>query len=257
MRQLRELWSYREMIIMLVRRELRGRYKGSVLGFFWTFLNPLLQLAVYTAVFSVILRNDIERYYLFLFVALIPWIFMATSVQGGATSVLAQKSMVTKIYFPRQVLPISWVTTCFINMLLSFCIVIPVAALSNGLSLRALPYLIPTVIIEYVLALGIALLVSGITVYFRDLEHILSICVMGWQFLSPIMYPAEWVPEQYQTLFHLNPMTAVIISYRNILYYKIPPDLSTMLNALVMGLVFLIAGWALFEHLQRHFAEEL
>lgn len=257
MDRLREIYEYREMIYMMVRRDLRGRYKGSVLGFFWTFLNPLLQLAVYTVVFSIILRSDIDKYYLYLFIALIPWMFMANSVQGGASCVLAQKSMVTKIYFPRQVLPIAHVTTGFVNMLLCFLVVFAVAFFSVGLAPAALPYLIPTMLIEYILALGLCFIVSGITVYFRDLEHILGIVVMAWQFLSPIMYSPDIVPEKLRPIFNLNPMTPIIIAYRSVLYYKCPPDLSTMLAALVMGILFLAAGWVLFEKLQRHFAEEL
>ena len=257
MKLMKELYAYREMIYMLVRRDLRGRYKGSALGFLWTFLNPLLQLSVYTVVFSVIMRSGIERYYLFLFVALIPWLFMATSVQGGATCVLGQQALVTKIYFPRQVLPISYVTTCFVNMLLCFLVVFAVFGLTIGLNLKALIYLIPTMAIEYILALGIALIVSGVTVYFRDMEHILGIVVMAWQFLSPVMYPVEWVPEELQGVFLLNPMTAIIVAYRDVLYYKRPPDMSTMLMALGMGMLFLVIGWCIFEKLQRHFAEEL
>ena len=118
MRLIRELYEYREMIFSLVKRDLKGRYKGSVLGFFWTFLNPLLQLCVYTMVFSVIMRNDIEQYYLFLFVALIPWIFFSTSVSGGSGCIWAQQDMVKKIYFPREVLPVAYVTSQFVNMLL-------------------------------------------------------------------------------------------------------------------------------------------
>lgn len=257
MDRLREIYNYREMIYMMVRRDLRGRYKGSVLGFFWTFLNPLLQLGVYTIVFSIILRSDIEKYYLYLFIALIPWLFMANSVQGGATCVLAQKSMVTKIYFPRQVLPITHVTTCFVNMLLCFVVVFLVAGFSVGLNVLALPYLIPTMLIEYILALGICFIAAAITVYFRDMEHILGIFVMAWQFLSPIMYPPDIVPEQLRPIFNLNPMTPIINAYRSVLYYKRPPDLNTMLLALVMGLLFLVVGWFLFEKMQRHFAEEL
>lgn len=257
MKSLKELYAYREMIFMLVRRDLRGRYKGSALGFLWTFLNPLLQLGVYTIVFSVIMRSDIEKYYLFLFVALIPWLFMATSVQGGATCVIGQQALVTKIYFPRQVLPIAHVTTCFVNMLLCFVVVLVVVAFSVGVNLAVLPFLIPTMVIEYVLALGLALLVSGITVYVRDMEHILGIVVMAWQFLSPVMYPKDWVPEKLRGIFMLNPMTSILDAYRNVLYYKCAPDMSTMLLALVLGVTFLLLGWFVFGRLQRNFAEEL
>ena len=257
MKALKEIYEYRSMIQMLVRRDLRGKYKGSVLGFAWTFINPLLQLAVYTMVFSVVMRSGIDRYAIFLFVALIPWLAMANSVTGGATCVIGQQNLVSKIHFPRQVLPITTVVTCFVNMLLCMIVVLIVCAFTVGLNLAVLWYLIPVILVEFILALGIAFLVSGLTVYFRDLEHILSIFVMAWQFLSPVMYSVDMVPEQYRVLFMINPMTSVITAYRQILYYKTAPDLSTMLTALGMGLLFLIIGWFAFLRLERHFAEEM
>lgn len=131
MKVLRELYSYREMIFSLVRKDLRGRYKGSILGFLWTFINPLLQLMVYTIVFSVILRAGIDKFYLFLFVALVPWIFFSSAITGGATSILSQQDMVKKIYFPRQVLPISYVTSSFVNMLLCFLVIFGVLIITG------------------------------------------------------------------------------------------------------------------------------
>ena len=119
-RKLHELYQYREMIASLVRKDLKGRYKGSVLGFLWTFINPLLQLLVYTMVFSVILKSGIPNYYLHLFVALVPWIFFASSLTTGAKLVLDQKNMIKKIYFPREVLPIAYTVSSFCNMLFSF-----------------------------------------------------------------------------------------------------------------------------------------
>ena len=126
---IREIIAYRQMIVGLVRKDLRGRYKGSVLGFLWTFINPLLQLIIYDFVFSKIYNIE-ERanglpvpFYLYRFVALIPWIFISASVSGGSTAILAQKDLVKKIYFPREVLPISYVSSCFVNMLLSFVVV--------------------------------------------------------------------------------------------------------------------------------------
>ncbi len=257
MKTLREIYDYREMIYMLVRRDLRGKYKGSVLGFAWTFINPLLQLAVYTMVFSVVMRSGIEKYYIFLFVALIPWLAMANSVNAGATCIIGQQNLVTKIHFPRQVLPITTVTTQFVNMLLCMIVVLLVCLFSVGLNLAVLWYLIPVMLVEYMLAMGIAFLVSGMTVYFRDLEHILGIFVMAWQFLSPVMYSVEMVPENLRGIFQLNPMTSVITAYRQILYYKTAPDLKTMITALGMGVLFLVAGWFVFRRLERHFAEEL
>lgn len=257
MQTLREIYNYREMIFMLVRRDLRGKYKGSVLGFAWTFINPLLQLAVYTMVFSVVMRSGIDKYYIFLFVALIPWIAMSSSVIGGSTCIIGQQNLVTKIHFPRQVLPITTVTTSFVNMLLCMVVVLAVCFFAIGLNFAVLWYLIPVILVEYALAMGIAFLVSGLTVYFRDLEHILGIAVMAWQFLSPVMYSVEMVPESLQGIFRLNPMTSVITAYRQILYYKAAPDLSTMVTAVGMAAFFLVVGWFAFKALERHFAEEM
>ena len=257
MKILKEVFEYRNMIYMLVKRDLRGRYRGSILGFAWTFINPILQLLVYTVVFSFVMRANIEKYYLFVFVALIPWLAMSSSVTGGSSCILVNKNMVTKIYFPRQVLPIATVTAAFINMLLSMVIVLAVCLITNGLNVWVLWYLIPTILIEYILALGIAFIVSAVTVYFRDLEHILQIFVMAWQFLSPIVYSIEMVPESARKIFMLNPMASIIVSYRDVLYYKQAPDLSTMLLALGMGIVFLVAGWFIFKKLNRRFAEVL
>lgn len=258
MNKIQEIYHYRTMIASLIKRDLRGRYKGSVLGFAWTFLNPLLQLGVYTVVFSVIMRSGIEDYYLFLFVALIPWIFFSSSLTGGASCIISQKELVKKIYFPREVLPISLVTCQLVNMLLSMIVVFAVLLVSGkGVNLIALPFLIPVILVEYLLALGIAFISSSVTVYLRDLEHILLIVAMAWQFLTPVMYSIDMVPERLRAVFWINPMSSVIVAYRDVLYYKQIPRLNTLLTAAGLGLVLLAAGWMLFGRLERHFAEEL
>ena len=256
MSTIKELYAYRQMIFSLVKKDLRGRYKGSVLGFLWTFINPLFQLIVYTIVFTHILpNNDIEKYYLYLFVALIPWIFFSSAITTGAASVLAQKDLVKKIYFPRMVIPISYVTSCFVNMLLSFIVVFAVIIVTgtgfNFLALLTLPVIM---IVEYIFALGMSLLTSAVTVYFRDLEHILGIVAMGWMYLTPVVYQ---VPPDYEKYFKLNPMTHIINCYRTVLYRKQVPDLSTLLLAAGLGVFFLIIGTLVFNKLQKHFAEEL
>lgn len=258
MNTIKEIFEYRTMIASLIKRDLRGRYKGSALGFAWTFLNPLLQLAVYTLVFSTIMRAGIEDYYLFLFVALIPWIFFSASVSAGASCILAQKEMVKKIYFPREVLPISHVTCQLVNMLLSFIVIFAVLIVSGkGISFTALLYLPIIVIAEYLLAISITMIVSAITVYLRDLEHILVIITMAWQFLTPVMYSTDMVPEELRPIFNLNPMTPIIVAYRDILYYKRAPELGTLLHGFIFSVILLIIGWMIFGHLKRHFAEEM
>lgn len=255
---LKELYSYRTMAESLIKRDLVGRYKGSVLGFFWTFLNPLFQLFVYTLVFSRILRQGIEDYYLFLFVALIPWLFFSTCVSGGASCIWMNKDLVNKIYFPREILPFSFVTSCLINMLLSFIVIFIVLFVSGkGVNFVALLYLPIVILVEYILALGITFLFSSITVYFRDMEYILSIITMAWQFLSPVIYDISMVPDDMLFLFHLNPMSPILIAYRDILYYKKIPELSTLLHAAVLGFLLLLIGTIVFGRLKKHFAEEM
>ena len=240
MNTIKELYAYREMIFSLVRRDIKGRYKGSALGFLWTFINPLLQLGVYTMVFSVIMKNDIEKYY------------------GGANCIWTQQNMVKKIYFPREVLPIAYVTSQFVNMLLSFLVVFVVLIVSgkgiNPIALLCLPLIM---VIEYLLALSMAMLSSAITVYLRDVEYILGIVTMAWQFLTPVMYSVDQVPEELLWVFNLNPMTPVIIAYRDILYYGKIPELNTLVHAAVFGIIVLIIGVIVFGKLKRRFAEEL
>ena len=252
------IYRYREMLINMVRRDLRGKYKGSILGFLWTFINPLLQLVVYTIVFSNIMRMGVSNYEIFLFVALIPWMFFSTSVLSGAGSIIYNQSLVTKIYFPREILPLSVVTSNFINMIYCSVIVLAVVLFYHmNLNLEVW-FMLPVIaFIEYILVIGIVLIVSALTVYFRDLEHILGIIIMAWQFLTPVMYPESFVPSQYQAILYLNPMTPIIISFRDVLYYGKMPVVENLVYAFLWSLIIFICGFLLFGKLQKDFAEEL
>lgn len=256
MKHLKELYDYREMIFSLVKKDLRGRYKGSVLGFLWTFINPLLQLMVFTLVFSVIMKAGYDQYYLFLFVALVPWMFFASSVQDGSTAIIREKDMVKKIYFPREVMPISTVTSGFVNMLLTFIVIFIVLILSgkgiNPVAVLCLPFVM---IVEYILCLGIAMIVAALTVYFRDLQYILGIFTMALQYMTPVMYGSEMVPDWAMPIFQANPMTPIIEMYRQILYYKTVPEMASLLYVLVLGIAFIALGFFCFNKLQKGFAE--
>lgn len=255
---LKEIYEYREMVVGLVRRDLKGRYKGSALGFLWTFLNPLLQLGVYTFVFSIVLPNNIDKYYLHLFVALVPWIFFSTCLASGSACIWSQQDLVKKIYFPREVLPLSFVISQFVNMLLSFVVVfIVLIATGVGIHVNAVIYLPIIMLVEFILCLSITMITSAVTVYIRDLEYILGILAMALQFLTPVMYPMEQVPERFRTILMLNPMAPIIVAYRDILYYKQVPHIKTLLMAFLLGGMMFIVGWNVFGKLKRHFVEEL
>lgn len=252
-----EIYAYREMIRGLVVRDLRGRYKKSALGFLWTFINPLLQLGVYTLVFSVILTNRIEKFYLFLFVALVPWMFFSSCLTSGAQSVIGSANMIKKIYFPKEVLPISYTTSCFVNMLFGFVIIFIVLILGGQPITWSYLFLPLVMLIEYMLCLGITLLVSALTVYVRDLEHILGIVSMLWFYVTPIVYSVEAVPEQFRYIMALNPMYQIIRAYRDILYFSIVPQIRTLIWCFAAALIVLVIGAFVFRSLKDHFVEEL
>lgn len=256
--KIKEIYAYRDMIYSLTRRELRGRYKGSVLGFLWTYINPLCQVVVYSIVFSTIFRVNVEKFYLYLIIGMMPWTFFNSSVQGGTTCIRAQSDLVKKIYFPREVIPISYVTSAFINMLFSFIIVFMAVVISGfGFNLKVLIYLPLIMLLEYFFALGVAFIVSAVTVYFRDLEQIIGVVMMAWIYVTPIMYSIDYVPEQFRFLVVLNPMTPIVEVYHQILYYRMVPTTNYLLLAGASACIFFLVGVLIFAVLDRNFAEEM
>ena len=254
---IRELFDYRTMLATMVRKELVTRYKGSVLGFLWAFVNPLLQLAVYSVVFSSIMRVDVDKYYIYLFVAFIPWFFLSTCLGGGANCVVESANLVKKIYFPRMVIPLSTVTAGFVNLCLSMAVVLG-AVLFSGIGLSACCLLLPGIMaLEYLLALGFLLIFSALNVYLRDLRHMLEILMMAWFYATPIVYTPDMAPEGWRWALSLNPMTGLVEAYRDLLYYQRLPDISHLLWPFGLALLLCLGGGWLFQRLQRGFAEEL
>lgn len=255
---LKELYDYRTMIASLTKRDLIGRYKKSVLGFMWSFIDPLIQLCVYTFLFTVIMPTSIPNFHICLFVALVPWIFISACLTGGCMCVVGQQDMIKKIYFPREVLPVSFVTAQFVNMILSFIIVFFVLFVSGyGLYWKAMLVFPLVLVMEYILALGITFLFSSITVYLRDMQQVLGALALILMYASPIIYTLELVPQQYRILYMINPITRVIVAYRDILYYKQIPELSNMLLGFVESVIVLLIGMWVFRKLNKHFVEEL
>lgn len=257
-KHIKEIFMYIDMIESLVRRDLRGKYKGSLLGFLWTFINPLCQMIVYIIVFSVIVRTGLEHFYAYVIIGMIPWLFFDMSLRQGAGCIRYQGDMVKKIYFPREVLPLACVTSNFINMLFCFIIVFAVLIFSGiGLNVKAL-FLLPMVmIIEYILALGFTLIVAAGTVYFKDLEHIVTVILMAWIYLTPILFSMSDIPEKIVWVFKWNPMTPIIEAYHYILYWKCVPEGAGLLYSIICAIIMLIFGELTFAKLNDNFAEEL
>ncbi|KXG78351.1 Teichoic acid translocation permease protein TagG [Fervidicola ferrireducens] len=255
--RIKEIYAYREMLKNLVSKELRARYKGSILGFFWTFFNPLLMLIVYSFVFSFVMRSGIKNYAMFLFVALLPWNYLSSSILQGAASLVQNASLIKKVYFPREVLPLSVVLANLINYLLSLLILMPALMLFKIRLTWALLAFPLVLLVETVLVASLTLLVSVGNVYFRDLEHITGVFMTAWFFLTPVVYSADTVPPNAKKFFSLNPAAHIIEAYRDIFYEGMWPDWKALLY---VGLGCLILFWLsllAFQRWQKDIAEEI
>ncbi len=256
--RIQEIMAYREMLRNLVHKELRARYKGSALGFLWTFFHPLLLLVVYSFVFSFVMRVEMENYSLYLFTGLLPWTFHATSLTVGTNIIVSNSNLITKIYFPREVLPLSVVLANSINYLLALPILLGALVYLKwdiGISLLAFPIVL---VIQLLMVIGLTLIVSGINVYFRDLEHLLNVFLTGWFFLCPIVYPITLIPKEYSGIYYtLNPVTPLIVAYTDIFYYSKFPDWNSLFYMFVLSLIIFFTGFYVFNSLQKSFAEEV
>ena len=253
----REIWRYREMLKGLVKKDLRTRYKGSFLGFLWTFVSPLLQVAVYAVIFPYLLRNTVPNYTMFLFVAQVPWGFFTNSILASCGLFIYNSDLVTKVYFPREVLPLSNAIGGLVNMCLVF-IVVMILVIATGISLTWnllwLPFLF---FVQTCFCAGLAMLFSCINVYFRDIEHLVSIIVMAMYFATPIMYDLSAIPEKIRNLLVLNPMCGFVLNYRNVVFYGRGVDFSTFLYPMILSFVLLPLSMLLFHRMQKGFTEVL
>ena len=260
---IRKLFSYHELILSLTKKELKVKYRGSALGFFWSLLNPILTMLVYSFVFSTVLQAGIQEFAIFLICVLLPFNFLSNSVNNGASSIIANSNLVNKIYFPREIIPISIILANLFNFLLELVALFIVMGIM-GYKFYIYLYLLPVVIfIQFFLVVGMTLLVSALNVFFRDLQHLITIIMMVWFFGTPIIYPLSMVPEKYQFIIKINPMTIYAAYYRNIFYYvKYPegagfPSAPETLIAVGITLLIFFIGYFTFKKLEPRFAEEI
>ena len=199
----KKIYDYRELLKNNVKKEIRGRYKKSLLGVVWTFLNPLLQLAVYAFIFPLILRTTQPYYVIFVCVGLIPWTFFTATIAQSTWAVIGNANIVKKVYFPREILPISVVTSNMVTFLISTIIII-VFCLVYGLGITKYIIFYPIIlIIQYIFQLGISMILSAVTVYFRDLEHFVQIALMLLFYATPIVYAGDTIPEAFSFIIKL------------------------------------------------------
>jgi lipopolysaccharide transport system permease protein len=258
-----QLVRYRGLIQSLVARELKARYRGSVLGFFWSFINPLLLLLIYTFVFSIVLAGqrpkEIEPYALFMFCGILPWTWFASSLSEASNVLIAGGNLIKKVLFPAEILPIVTVLANMVHFLLG----LPILAIflvwyHRPLQISEVVWFPVVVLVQLVLTVGLALVLSALTVHFRDIKDILSNLLTFWFFATPIIYPMTMAPSAGRRLLNLNPFTHLAVSYQEILFYEGPFGHWKWLLALgaASGLLFL-GGYFVFDRLRDSFAEEV
>lgn len=253
----KDLYIYREFLQTSVKKDIRGKYKGSFLGVLWSFINPLLSVIVYAIVFSKIMRFNIENYLIYLITGVLPWTFFTTAINTGMNSILFNTNIIKKVYFPRIILPISSVTSSLVNFLIS-CIVIMIFVIFSGIGLTLNVLWLPIIALtQYFFCMGLVFILSAIEVFVRDMEHIIAF-ILGMAFyMTPILYKPEQVPENLRFILDLNPMTHIINSYRDIFYYKTSPEILNLFVVFGISILVLFIGYHVFEKLQRGFAEEV
>ncbi|WNG36013.1 ABC transporter permease [Archangium violaceum] len=258
LRNFRELYQYRGLLISLVQRELKARYRGSVLGFFWTFLNPALHMVVYSLIFSVFMRQRIENYTFYMFVGLLPWIWFSSSMTGGASAISDRRDLMTKVRFPAQVLPATVVATNLCNYVFSLPLMVGLGAFF-GIFPSWHVVVFPLVLLtQLCFTLALVYVVSALNVTFRDLQHIIANLIMMLFFLTPIIFSVDSIPENLRRVVVLaNPMAILVTSYQAIFYKQQLPDMGPLLS--LMGLSFLLLWGAaqIFESRREEFAESI
>ena len=254
----RELYAYRPMIYNLVKRDIRGRYKGSILGFTWNLILPMMQILVYVMVFSLIFRQNLEHYYAYLIAGMVPWIMFSDSVSAGAGSVVDNAQLVTKIYFPRTVIPISIVLSKFVNFAISMVIVFIVLACDHGFDGVALCMLPLAILCILLFSLGLAMLLAAADVYMRDVQYLITVILMMWIWMTPIMYSSVGIDSTLiNTILSINPMTYLIDLFQHALYWKTLPESMTVLIAVLESIAIFLIGSAIYERYSEDFAEVL
>ena len=269
-----ELWEYRFFLRSLIVRDLKARYKNSLLGVLWSLLNPLFMMLIYTILFTILIPNDdIHHYPVFILVGLIPWNFFSGALLMSTVSITNHSSLVKKVYFPRILLPLSAIGSNFVNYLLSLIIlVIFLFAYNIGISIYAL-WVIPILITQIIFMIGLSLIFSAMHTFYRDVFMVLEVGMLAWFFLTPIFYPFEWVTEQAnlmdvsfnaaRVMRWLNPVASMVDGYRTVLWGSIgnqvpgSMDPLALLRTLITAVIVLVIGYVVFRRTEHLFGEKL
>jgi lipopolysaccharide transport system permease protein len=254
---LASLYNYRDLLWLWIGREIRVRYKQSLLGVAWAVLQPLVLTLVFTLVFSRIVQVDTEGvpYPVFAYAALVPWTFFATSLSFGIPSLVNNLNLVGKIYFPREILPLANIGAALLDFAMAALVFGGMMVVYQiPLTINVL-WIIPLLLIQIILTIGVTLMGAALIVFFRDVRFVIPLLTQVWMYASPVIYPVTLVPAQYQTLYFLNPMAGIIDGYRRVLVLGQPPLAAAILIAAVVSVILLLVGYSVFKRSEPLFAD--
>ncbi len=256
LRNLQELYQYRALLSSLTLRELKARYRASVLGFLWTFLNPTLHMLVYALMFEVLLKQGMPKYAYFIFIGLLPWICFSSSVASGTSAISDRRDLLTKVRFPAQVLPATVVAANLANYVLSLPLLLALGAMYKIFPSWHLLLFPVVLLIQTLFTLALCYVLSALNVALRDLQHIVANLLMLMFFLTPVLWPVSSLPESYRDIvLYLNPMAAIVTSYRNIFFEHVLPNPRPLIAVALASLVLLWISAQIFERRREEFAE--
>jgi len=252
----KELWAYRELFVVLVQRDIKVRYKQTVLGVVWAVLQPVLTMLIFTVIFGGLAKipSDGYPYAIFVFAALLPWTFFANAVSTSSMSLVVSANMVSKVYFPRIIIPLASIGGGLIDLMISTCVLFALMVW-YGVGWSANLLLAPVLLLGVIFtALGVGTLLSALTVAYRDFRFVVPFLVQIWMYATPVVYPASLVPEKWQWVMFLNPMAGVIEAFRSAFLGR-PFDLPSIAISFAVAVVIFIWGIAYFERVERKFAD--
>jgi ABC-2 type transport system permease protein len=246
-------YRYRALILELALKELRIRYKRSVLGFLWALLNPALMMVVLTIVFSTILRFGIPHYAIFLLSVLMPWTFFSQSLSYAVESIVGNGDLIKKVAVPKLVFPVAAVVANIVNLLLSLIPLALLVALMGHPFYWTWIYLPIPILALVIFTLGVTFLLAAANVYYRDVSHIVQVVLSAWFYFTPIIYALDFIPANMRWLFKLNPIIYVINGFRLAVYYGMLPRWTSIAASFVCGFVALVIGYSVFRKYQDDF----
>ncbi len=251
------LWRYRELAVSLLLREIKARYKQTVVGIAWAALQPLALMLMFTVVFTQFARVPTEGlpYPIFALSALVPWTFLAGAVSRGTTSLVSNQSLITKVYFPRHILPLSTAAAGLVDFVIG-CMFLGLLLGYYGIPLTTCALmLVPIFGVQLILLAGLVLLLAPVNVFFRDIGHLVPLALQLWMFASPILYPLSAVPDRWRVFYLLNPLAGIVDSYRKVLLHGVAPDVLPLYLASLVSFVVFLLGWLVLQRLEPHLAD--